>query len=107
MVKSVRKLKPKPIRYFYLNGNHHKVLRISRAEDIIVAWDYENKKRVSYIWSITKDFKNWVYYIDMFAYKELEIAVFRVSLQYLFRFHVLMGRIVLFVMEWNRTQKSG
>lgn len=54
MAKSIRKIKPKPIRYFYLNGNHHKVLRISRAEDIIVAWDYENKKRVSYIWSVAK-----------------------------------------------------
>jgi len=44
MVKSVRKLKPKPIRYFYLNGNHHKVLRISRAEDIIVPGTMKIKK---------------------------------------------------------------
>ena len=54
MAKSIRKIKSKPIRYFYLNGNHHKVLRISRPEDIIVAWDYENKKRVSYVWSVAK-----------------------------------------------------
>lgn len=54
MAKSIRKIKSKPIRYFYLNKKHHKVLRISRSEDIIVAWDYESKKRVSYIWSVTK-----------------------------------------------------
>lgn len=36
------------IRYFYLNGKLHKVLRRSRAEDLLVAWDYQDGKRVAY-----------------------------------------------------------
>lgn len=36
------------IRYFYLNNRLHKVLRRSRAEDLIVAWDYQEGKRVAY-----------------------------------------------------------
>ena len=36
------------LRYFYLNGKLHKVLRRSRAEDLIVAWDYQLGKRVAY-----------------------------------------------------------
>lgn len=36
------------LRYFYLNGKLHKVLRRSRAEDLLVAWDYLSGKRVAY-----------------------------------------------------------
>jgi hypothetical protein len=36
------------LRYFYLNGTLHKILRRSRAEDLIVAWDYQLGKRVAY-----------------------------------------------------------
>jgi hypothetical protein len=36
------------LRYFYLNGKLHKILRRSRAEDLIVAWDYQLGKRVAY-----------------------------------------------------------
>ena len=36
------------LRYFYLNSKLHKVLRRSRAEDLIVAWDYQMGKRVAY-----------------------------------------------------------
>lgn len=36
------------LRYFYLNGKLHKVLRRSRAEDLLVAWDYQLGKRVAY-----------------------------------------------------------
>jgi len=36
------------LRYFYLNGRLHKVLRRSRGEDLLVAWDYESGKRVAY-----------------------------------------------------------
>ena len=35
-------------RHFYLNGKLHKVLRQSRAEDILIAWHYELGKRVAY-----------------------------------------------------------
>ena len=44
------------IRYFYLNNRLHKVLRRSRAEDLIVAWDYQEGKRVAY--SLTDVNKN-------------------------------------------------
>jgi len=36
------------LRYFYLNNKLHKVLRRSRAEDLVVAWDYQLGKRVAY-----------------------------------------------------------
>ncbi len=36
------------LRYFYLNGKIHKVLRRSRAEDLLIAWDYQLGKRVAY-----------------------------------------------------------
>lgn len=54
MVKRERKNKREHIKYFFLNGDHHKVLRISRAEDLVMAWNYNNAKRVTYPWSITK-----------------------------------------------------
>jgi hypothetical protein len=47
------------LRYFYLNGKLHKVLRRSRAEDLIVAWDYQLGKRVAY--SLTDVNKNKQY----------------------------------------------
>ena len=46
----------KSLRYFYLNNRLHKVLRRSRAEDLLVAWDYQNEKRVAY--SLTDVNKN-------------------------------------------------
>ena len=36
------------LRHFYLNGKLHKVLRRSRAEDLLIAWDYQSGKRVAY-----------------------------------------------------------
>jgi len=45
--KSRRKASEK-LRYFYLNGDLHKVLRRSRAEDLLVAWNYRLEKRVAY-----------------------------------------------------------
>lgn len=54
MAKSGRRRKNKSLRYFFLNGQHHKVIRISRAEDILIAWNYVEKKRCSYILSVAK-----------------------------------------------------
>ena len=34
--------------YFFLNGKVHKVLRLSRARDEVVAWSYLDKKRIMY-----------------------------------------------------------
>ena len=36
------------LRYFYLNDRLHKVLRKSRADNLLVAWDYQLGKRVAY-----------------------------------------------------------
>ena len=47
---SVRK---KP-RYFYINQELHKSLRVNRAEDLIYAWNYPQGKRVAYVWSVTQ-----------------------------------------------------
>jgi|GEM_PF-1010160 len=47
------------LRYFYLNGKLHKVIRRSRAEDLLIAWDYEKGKRVAY--SLTDVNKNKQY----------------------------------------------
>lgn len=54
MVKQNRSSKGTSLRYFFLNNEHHKVLRISRAEDLITAWNYSQGKRVTYIWSVSK-----------------------------------------------------
>jgi hypothetical protein len=34
--------------YFFLNGKVHKVLRLSRAKDEVIAWSYLDGKRVMY-----------------------------------------------------------
>jgi hypothetical protein len=34
--------------YFFLNGKVHKVLRLSRAKDEVIAWSYLDNKRVMY-----------------------------------------------------------
>jgi hypothetical protein len=54
-IKSRRRTTQK-LRYFYLNGDLHKVIRQSRAEDLIVAWHYKSGKRVAY--SLTDVNKN-------------------------------------------------
>jgi len=51
-----RKTSKKLERYFYLNGKLHKFLKSSRAEDLVVAWDYQDGKRVAY--SLTDVNKN-------------------------------------------------
>ena len=37
--------------YFFLNGKVHKVLRLSRARDEVIAWSYLDKKRMMYSYS--------------------------------------------------------
>ena len=46
--------KPKPVRYFYLNGNLHKKLHINRPADEITAWNYPEHKRVTYPYAMTR-----------------------------------------------------
>jgi hypothetical protein len=45
------KAQKKAIRYFYLSGDLHKVLRVVRATDYVEAWNYPQGKRVGYVWS--------------------------------------------------------
>lgn len=44
----------KPTKYFFVDGVPHKKLQINRGADIIVAWNYIERKRVAYVWSVTK-----------------------------------------------------
>jgi len=37
--------------YFYLNDELHKTLETRRSEDLLVAWNYKQKKRVAYVLS--------------------------------------------------------
>jgi hypothetical protein len=48
MVRKTRRRASKEVRYFFLNGKVHKVLSSSRAKDLIIAWSYEDSKRVMY-----------------------------------------------------------
>jgi hypothetical protein len=48
MVDKKRRKTPQRFRYFYLNSQLHKVLRQSRAEDLLVSWNYQMGKRVAY-----------------------------------------------------------
>jgi hypothetical protein len=41
----------KRVKYFYLNSDLHKVLRIIRAQDFVEAWSYPEAKRKGYVWS--------------------------------------------------------
>ncbi len=41
----------KPIRYFYLNSDLHRVLRVTRPADLVEAWNFREGKRVTYVWS--------------------------------------------------------
>jgi hypothetical protein len=43
--------KRKKLRYFYLNDQLHKVLSINHPQDICVAWNYIEQRRVGYVWS--------------------------------------------------------
>lgn len=37
--------------YFYLNGILHKTLQTKRSDDMMIAWNYEEGKRVAYVLS--------------------------------------------------------
>lgn len=54
MARETRRRPRKEIRYFFLNGKVHKVLSLSRAKDTIIAWKYDDSKRVMYPYSEAK-----------------------------------------------------
>lgn len=41
-------------KYFFLDGVPHKKLQINRGADTLLAWNYVERKRVQYVWSIAK-----------------------------------------------------
>ena len=45
------KSKKRKFKYFYINAELHKILRVNRAEDMVFAWNYPQGKRVAYVWS--------------------------------------------------------
>jgi len=46
-----RKRRKARLRYFYLNGDLHKVLSVSRAQDFAICWNFQQGKRAGYVWS--------------------------------------------------------
>lgn len=54
MARTNRNKSAKKPSYFFLNNKIHKVLRLSRAKDELVAWCYPDKKRVMYSYSQVK-----------------------------------------------------
>lgn len=46
-----RNRKSTKLRYFFLNGELHKVLSVSRAQDFVICWSFPQGKRVGYVWS--------------------------------------------------------
>lgn len=54
MVTPKRKSASKRIRYFFVNDQLHKTIHINRSSDLVVAWCYPLKKRISYSWSETQ-----------------------------------------------------
>jgi hypothetical protein len=45
--------------YFFLNNQLHKVIRLSRAKDEVIAWRYSDKKRVLYSYvDVQKNMEN-------------------------------------------------
>ena len=51
MVKQKRKGSSKTLRHFYLNDELHKTLNVLRPDDMLVAWNYPQYKRVAYVLS--------------------------------------------------------
>jgi len=51
MVRENRHRLRKKFVYFFLNGKVHKVLKLSRAKDEVIAWSYLDKKRMMYSYS--------------------------------------------------------
>jgi hypothetical protein len=46
--------KKKASPYFFLDGQAHKKLQVNHAADILIAWNYPEKKRVAYVLSVAR-----------------------------------------------------
>ncbi len=54
MARTTRNKTTKNFVYFFLNNKIHKVIKLSRAKDELIAWCYPDKKRVLYSYSQVK-----------------------------------------------------
>jgi hypothetical protein len=43
-----------PQNYFFLNDIPHKKIQVNRSTDVLLAWNYEERKVCSYVWSVAK-----------------------------------------------------
>ncbi|QGH76381.1 hypothetical protein SEA_DAUBENSKI_73 [Streptomyces phage Daubenski] len=41
-------------KYFFLDGIPHKKLQVNHGADILIAWNYVDKKSVAYVWSVAR-----------------------------------------------------
>ena len=67
MVRKKRSRVRKKFLYFFLNNKLHKVIRLSRARDEVVAWCYPDKKRVLYSYSQVKSNMSGAYSVMQVA----------------------------------------
>ena len=67
MASTKRKKPVEKILYFYLDGRLHKALHRNRAEDLLIAWDYVEHKRVAYSLSLVTKNKINAYTISQAA----------------------------------------
>jgi len=67
MVSKKRKSPEERFVYFYLNGNLHKTLKRKRSEDLLIAWDYPNEKRVAYVLSHVQKSRQRAYSVPQVA----------------------------------------
>ncbi len=51
MARETGKTKGKRIRYFYIDGELHRVLQIRRPQDLVTAWNFPKGRRFMYVWS--------------------------------------------------------
>jgi hypothetical protein len=52
--KEKRTGKRQPKRYFFLDGVPHRKLQINHGADILIAWNYIERKRVAYVLSVAR-----------------------------------------------------
>ena len=64
MVKQNRKKAQRRLLYFYLNDALHRVLQVSRSEDVLIAWNFVEGKRVAYNYSDVQKNKKHAYSIS-------------------------------------------
>jgi len=61
MVRKKRKAASKKFRYFFLNNKLHKIIKLSKARDEVIAWCYPDKRRVLYAYSEVNKHKQNAY----------------------------------------------